>query len=59
MADEHKGEEFKGRVKEAVGDLTGDEGLQREGKVDEGSAAAKRTIDHAADKVKEVVNPKP
>ena len=29
--DEHKGEEMKGRLKEAVGDVTGDEGLKREG----------------------------
>jgi uncharacterized protein YjbJ (UPF0337 family) len=33
MSDEHKGEEMKGRVKEAVDDVTGDEGLKREGKV--------------------------
>jgi len=55
---EHKAEEAKGRVKEAVGDVTGDEGLKREGKLDQGTAATKRTIDHAADKIKDVVNPK-
>ena len=27
---DHKGEEMKGRLKEAVGDLTGDKSLQRE-----------------------------
>ena len=55
---DHKAEETKGRMKEAVGDITGDEGLQREGKIDQGSAATKRKIDHAADKITDVVNPK-
>lgn len=56
--DEHKGEELKGRVKEAVGDLTDDEGLQREGKVDKASARTKNAVGNAAERVKEVVNPK-
>lgn len=55
---QHKGEEIKGRVKEAVGDLTDDEGLEREGKVDQGSARTKDAVGRAADKVKDVVNPK-
>jgi uncharacterized protein YjbJ (UPF0337 family) len=55
---DHKAEEMKGRVKEAAGDLTGDKDLQREGKLDQASAAAKKTIDSAADKLKEVVTPK-
>lgn len=55
---EHKGEETKGRLKEAAGDLTGDKRLQREGKVDQGSAATKRKIGDVADKIKDVVNPK-
>lgn len=55
---EHKGEEMKGRMKEAVGDVTGDKGLQREGKIDQASAATKKTLDDAADKIKDVVNPK-
>ena len=54
---EHKGEEFKGRAKEAVGDLTGDKDLQREGKVDQGSAKVKDKVGDAADKVKDAVNP--
>ena len=53
-----KGEDMKGRVKEAVGDLTGDKGLQREGKIDQASAATKDAIGKAAEKVKDVVNPK-
>jgi uncharacterized protein YjbJ (UPF0337 family) len=31
---EHKGEEIKGRMKEAVGVATDDKDLQREGKID-------------------------
>ena len=55
---EHKGEEMKGRMKEAAGDLVGDEGLKREGKVDQASAGTKKMVDEAADKIKDVVNPK-
>jgi len=58
MDDEHKGEELKGRVKEGIGDVTGDKGLKREGQVDQGTAAAKRVVDDASEKVKEAVNPK-
>jgi uncharacterized protein YjbJ (UPF0337 family) len=55
---DHKGEEMKGRMKEAAGDLTGDKDLQGEGKRDQASAATKRTIDGAADVIKEAVSPK-
>lgn len=58
MANQHTGEETKGRVKEAVGDLTGDRGLKREGKVDEGSARTKRAVGNTAEKVKDAVNPR-
>lgn len=54
---EHKGEEMKGRLKEAVGDLKGDKDLQREGKIDQRSAATKKKIDDVADKLKDVVDP--
>jgi uncharacterized protein YjbJ (UPF0337 family) len=55
---EHKAEEIKGRLKEAVGDATGDESLKREGTVDRASAATKKTVDKATDAVKNVINPK-
>lgn len=55
---EHMGEDTKGRLKEAVGDLTGDKGLQREGEIDQASAATKKKIDEAAGKIKDAVNPK-
>ena len=46
-------DEMKGRAKEAVGDLTDDKDLQREGKVDKVVGTVKEKIDDAADKVKE------
>jgi uncharacterized protein YjbJ (UPF0337 family) len=50
-------DEAKGRAKEAAGDLTGDKGLKREGKVDRAVGGAKATIDKVADKVKDVAQP--
>lgn len=55
---EHKAEEIKGRVKEAVGDATGNKSLEREGKVDRASAAGKKTVDKAAKAVKKAIKPK-
>ena len=54
----HKGEETKGRLKEAAGDVTGDKTLQREGKLDQASAATKSAIDDIAEKAKSVIDPK-
>lgn len=48
-------DEAKGRVKEGAGDLTGDEGLKREGKADKGAGKVKEGIDKATDKVKEAL----
>ncbi|HKT82795.1 MAG TPA: CsbD family protein [Solirubrobacterales bacterium] len=56
MADEIKNkEDAKGRVKEAAGNLTGDDDLKREGKVDKATGAAKDGVEKAADKVKDVL----
>lgn len=49
-------DEAKGRVKEAAGNLTGDEDLENEGKVDRAVGGVKDTVDKAADKVKDVFN---
>lgn len=54
--DQHKGEEFKGRAKEAAGALSGDKDLKREGKADQASAAVKRGVDKAADKLNEAAD---
>jgi len=45
-------DDAKGRVKEAAGDLTGDDSLKNEGKVDRASGKAKDKVGDAADKVK-------
>lgn len=48
----------KGRVKEAAGDLTGNERLQREGKVDQVSAKVKEKVGKGIDKVKDALDDK-
>jgi uncharacterized protein YjbJ (UPF0337 family) len=48
-------DDAKGRVKEAAGDLTGDQDLKNEGKVDKASGAVKDKVGDAADKVKDVL----
>lgn len=49
-------DEAKGRVKEAAGDLTGDKGLRREGKVDQAGGKAKDGIERLTDRVKDVLH---
>lgn len=49
-------DELKGRAKEAAGDLTDDEDLQREGKVDQATGTVKDKLDDVSDKVKDFVN---
>ena len=44
-----KSDELKGKVKEGVGDATGDKGLQTEGKVDQ----AKGHLKESAEKIKD------
>ena len=50
-------DDAKGRVKEAAGDLTDDQGLKNEGKVDRATGTVKDKAGDAADKVKDAVNP--
>jgi uncharacterized protein YjbJ (UPF0337 family) len=45
----------KGKLKQAAGDLTDDEDLRREGKVDEATGSIKEKIGDAADKVKDAL----
>ena len=47
-------EEMKGRTKEGGGDLTGDESLQREGKVDRASSTVTQKVGGIAGKAKEL-----
>ncbi len=49
-------DDAKGRVKEAAGDLTDDESLKREGKIDQAAGTVKDKVGDAADKVKDTVS---
>jgi uncharacterized protein YjbJ (UPF0337 family) len=53
--DDGKTDKLKGRVKEAGGDLTGDQELKNEGKVDRASGEVKDKVGDAADKAKDIV----
>ena len=48
-------DDAKGRAKEAVGDLTNDGDLQREGKADQAGARVKEFAEDAKDKVSDTV----
>lgn len=50
-----KGEETKGRIKEAVGDLADDPQLKRQGKRDRAAAKAKEKANKVIDKAREKV----
>lgn len=54
MAD-GKGDKLKGDLKETGGDLTGDQDLKNEGKVDKAAGNAKDAVGDVADKAKGVV----
>ncbi len=49
-------DEAKGRAKEAIGTLAGDEDLRNEGQRDQASGQVKETIDKIGDKAKELVD---
>ena len=46
-------DEAKGRAKEAAGDLTDDDSMKNEGKVDRATGSIKDKLDDAADAVKD------
>jgi uncharacterized protein YjbJ (UPF0337 family) len=48
-------DDLKGRAKEAAGDLTNDQSLKNEGKVDRASGSVKDKVGDAADKAKDVL----
>ncbi len=49
-------DDLKGRAKEAAGDVSGDDGLKREGKVDRATGTVKDKVGDASDKLKDAVN---
>jgi uncharacterized protein YjbJ (UPF0337 family) len=56
MSDEIRNkDDAKGRVKEAAGDLTGDDDLKREGKVDQAGGKAKEGVEKITDKIKDAL----
>jgi uncharacterized protein YjbJ (UPF0337 family) len=50
-----KTDELKGRAKEAVGALTGNEKLKREGRLDQTVGKVKQTAEKTIDKIKDAV----
>jgi uncharacterized protein YjbJ (UPF0337 family) len=55
MANDGAMDKAKGNLKQAGGDLTGDDSLKNEGKVDEASGNVKEKTGEVADKVKDVI----
>ena len=53
---EGKKDDFKGRVKEAAGDLTDDDELKREGKADRATGKVKEKLEQAKEKGEELVD---
>jgi uncharacterized protein YjbJ (UPF0337 family) len=53
---EGKYDEMKGRAKEAAGELTDDEDLEREGKADQAAGKIKDKANKVVDKVKDAID---
>ena len=53
---EGKADDMKGRAKEAIGDLTDDDDLKREGKADRASGAIKDKAEDAKDWVEDKID---
>jgi uncharacterized protein YjbJ (UPF0337 family) len=51
-----KSDDLKGRAKEAVGDLTDNDELKREGQADRAGGKAKEVIENAGEKAKDLVD---
>jgi uncharacterized protein YjbJ (UPF0337 family) len=49
-------DQAKGRVKEAAGDLTGNDKLKNEGKTDQVVGDAKKVVNDVADKAEELID---
>ncbi len=49
-------DDIKGKAKEAIGDATDNEDLEREGKVDQATGTVKDKVGDVSDKIKDVVN---
>jgi uncharacterized protein YjbJ (UPF0337 family) len=51
-----KSDEAKGRVKEAVGALTGDEKMKREGKTDQAAGKVKQAVEKVKKKAEKAID---
>jgi uncharacterized protein YjbJ (UPF0337 family) len=49
-------DKMKGRAKQAVGDLTDDDDLKREGKIDETAGKAKEKVRDVKDKAEDTID---
>ena len=49
-------DEAKGRAKEAIGDLTDDDKLKREGKVDRAASTVRGKVDDVKEKAEDVID---
>ena len=49
-------DQTKGKIKQAIGDLTDDKALHREGKADETGGKVKEMLHHAEDSLENVVD---
>ena len=47
-------DDLKGRAKEAAGDLTNDDSMKREGKIDQAKSKVKDAADTVMDKAKDI-----
>ena len=50
-----KADEIKGRVKEAVGDLSDDQDLKNSGKADKAAGKAKQSAERVIDKARDAI----
>ena len=50
-----KTDKVNGRLKEAAGALTGDEGLENEGRLDQAAADVKEAVENVVDKAKDLI----
>lgn len=49
-------DQAKGKIKQAVGDLTGNKDLKRDGDADEKAGNVKRVVEDAKDKIEDLVD---
>jgi uncharacterized protein YjbJ (UPF0337 family) len=49
-------DQAKGKIKQAVGDLTGNKDLKKEGKADENAGKVKEFVENTKDKVEDLVD---